>query len=702
MPVFQVNNNFSRGEVDGTLIDRQDEGFYTTAALRVENWFPEVSGSVSVRPGFQNIRGAFNSRQFFALDYVLAGVCLRTMEFAGETALLTFRVYNSVPAGSSGQVTLELAMVTDGTYVTVLEEFVIQFEQFTLPGNLELFAELVADTAANISTAQIGASMFICSPLASPGRVFRTGVNAYSFEYSTFYQQLVGAVTPAKGTSNWVGTDGTSSEYATTLFVDQLSAGTKILFRGVVYTVQTVTDQTHFTTVEVYNSDSVLDTLAKSPADFLGEAPYVFQPAIVASHAGRVVFGRSRMKPTGIWASSADNPFIILPGSVRDDSPIATEFLADGLDRIAWMKGGASLLIGSGQGEYTCGGSGQLTPATATIQKAGATGSNGVPPLSTQDTLYFLNRQGTQLNAVQFDFNTQAFSASDISYFAPHLLRGQIVDMAYRPATGYDRTPRMFFVDRVGRLRSLAVSTALKVFAWARISLPSDPYEDASTLVSPTFRFRAVCASKTRVYAVVSTTLSLKSYTVVLDELNTGSFFVGGAGFKLDLTQPYGAAPVSKLLPLTGLHAEIFPTYAGGYYVVSSTSGGLGVVYPDGLGRLDLSAFPGALGDLTIGLVYTSTMNMLPAVLSDDRTGSRTSRLRRVIRVIVNVIDSVGLLINGYPLLGNLPQPTGTALPRKSGPFTVRLLGWNKQDSVVVSSNGVAPATIASITRECS
>lgn len=692
MPSFQVNSSFSRGEIDDTLLDRQDEGFYATAARRMENWFPDIGGSAFIRPAFQNLTGEPNALVFAGENLTFATGTLRTFEFAGEQVLIPIKVWqNDNPAGVS-LITVDVLLFLGGQLIpmtTRINRLVL------LPGD-DLATPAFKDPAAYFSTAQFGPTFLICCPMFGPLRIFRTGSNAYSFNLNPpLYQELVGAVTPTKGGSVWTGTSGMGAEFAATIFQDQLAPGDIILFRGDEFEVATVTSQVSFTTTTTYPGDSVLDTVAKQAAPPSSEFP-LFRPALVATFAGRVVYANTRDKPTGIFASSASNPFIITPGSVRDDAPINAEFLADGLDRIEWMVGSSQLFIGSGQGEYVSGpGQGQYTPANATIQKVGSTGSSGVPVILTQDVLYFLNRLGTQLNAVQFDFDTQAFATQDISYFAPHLLRNQIAGMTYRPATGYDRTPRMFFVDRQGVLRAMAIAPANKLVAWSRVVLPSDPFEGNFGVISPQFVFKAIGASKTRVFGLVTTPFSSSNYLIVLDESPA-------ADFLLDLSQFYGPAPVSKLVSLFGVHAEIIPAYTGGFYVVSSTAGGLGVVLPDSLGRLDLSSFAGDLGTLTVGLPYPSQIRMLPAVISDEGTGPRTNRARRVVRVLVDVINSTNLFVNGAPILGVLPAPTGVALPVKSGPFGTRLLGWRKQDSIVVSSNGALPATIASISRECS
>lgn len=645
-----LTTNFSRGEIDPAAIDRVDQEFYQSAAREFADFWADTAGYAFSRPALETIIAESKEYEFGALMYTWARRSLRPVTIRGIEYVLILDWYER--AASPGIIRVRVVQAHDA---------VVLLDQIVTPADYAGVSVLSTpeDMAGAVSVAQAGNSIFLASQYFLPRQIVLPETGSVSMTVPAFYAQLFGTLEPQSGTDKWLGTD--------TIFQDQLSPGDTVLFRGEQYTVSSVTSQTEFHTTQVYNGPSIIDRGAvHEPTLFLGADE---RPRLVAFFAGRLIYLTTVEKPTGMWASQTNQPFIMVPAGVEDDAPINVEYLSEGLDSFRWVVASSRLFMGSSQGEYAIGSADEgLTPATASIQKIGTSGGAQTPPATTGDIVYFVNYARTQVLAAQFDFYRQAVTTDDVSFLAPHLLRDGILQMAHRPSTGDDRTPRLLVVTSVGGLVACGIAPNQNVISWG--SLNVDPYQAD-----------AVGASKTTAYVSVH-----DDEFVILARFGAAR----SGGFLLDLAQVYAAAPTVQL------QTYQFDQTLGVY---SSEAGFLGYFTPDVLGRIDLSGFPGLGGKLSVGLAYSPRIVLLPAVIT-DRKGPRLNRKRRVVRTLVDVLDTALLYINGTQVVGNAANPTGNDVSPKTGVFPFRSLGWVDQDRIEISAPAGFPATIRSITRE--
>lgn len=492
MSRFTQQTSWARGEVEPSLTRRQDADFYGAAAKRLENFLPDSVGGIDMRAGFIKVRDiaetiTLPSGQEAALQrdkQNLISYVYRTAQVVIHVGVYSVSglSYLSVQAYRISLAQLD----TDSP---------AEFTSVTAAGTRWISEPVGAITARDVyemGFATAGPAAFLTHRLIPPLRVFPSNLDptnaAFNVTAPDFYQELFGFVTPTPGGTTWTGSEES-------LFTEQLANGDTIKFNNQLYTVASTgtttlpdgtTVVTTFTTNETYSGLSVTRRVDKLEAD-----PFGGNPSLVAFFQSRLVYARTDGSPTGIWLSRSNDPFTIVPSSVADDSPINQELFAEGADEFVWMTGSDRLYLGSNLGEYALGSSEEtLTPTRLRFFRIGNNGGAKITPANVDSAVVFVNRSRSQVLSVVFDFGRQGFNTSNLSLLAQHLTR-DVVDMTFRPPVTNDRTPRLFVLTADLKLRAFALSEAVQLAAWNRISY------------SPAFDVRAISATSEFLFCLI-------------------------------------------------------------------------------------------------------------------------------------------------------------------------------------------------------
>lgn len=675
MTRFVRTTGFQRGEVDESLYDREDVEFYTSASRSLLNWFPDRIGGLRRRTPTQHAdispledwepQTGSSSNDFgpsfsSASSRTLLSATSIVFEFRGEICLIEVR----------------LGQLSGGPILCH-----IQGRKVTLNGGrwelgaLEFARDLgtatsVDHVAQEIDYAQIGPAMFISSTQFPPVRVFFNASGDIRIADLRFYRELIGQWAPTEDGNGFEAEDGTA------VAESEIESGDTIIWDRQEFEVDAVQTEDSFTVV---GGTSGLIRKADFAAVLLPDTNGAFggNPRYVSANKGRLCFAATESRPTGVWASKPNEPFIMFSSAVFDDSAIDVELLDAGLDEIRWMSGRDILYIGGGQAEFAIGEADQpLVPSNFGARRVGSDGSSRVRPAQTGSEIYFINEPGTQLVGVQFDFSTQGFISTDLSLLAPHLTAPTVRQVAFRPSAPYDRTPRVFMAKRDAQLCCLALDRAQDVVAWSSVQFP------------PEVEIEAVSAG-TELVAVQYRTKDQLGLAFFLPEPSPECY--------LDL-QVEADEPEDSVVEIPSIYEGFFAT---------AWSSEQGVLDRFEIGEnqteIDLSEFgtPEELGRVVVGLRYRSEVEMLAGAF-DFGNGSVLSRRRRLVRAIVSLRDTRELAVNGQPLLGQTPYADNQIPPKRTGQFERRQLGWGTDDALTFSVEGVYPATVLSVVREYS
>lgn len=660
MTIFSHTTGFTRGEVDESLYDRVDVDFYKSASRFVENWFPDLTGSITRRPGWQMADITSVGSIAEAAPGLVLGETLVNFTFQGTDYICILLVYTT--AGT--------------TRLRIVPFKVIQGDMFKAD-KLTAYDVQIAATAITlpkplsqmVSYAFVGPSMFIASQLFPVTRVFiNLTTMVLQVEQVQWRKELLGTMAVETGTAVWTGVD--------TLLNEQLVVGGTFYFKGQPYTIASfdgTTPKTKLTTTANYTGISIAgERITVNATDPFGAGQY---PNLVAFHKGRLHLFSTPMRPTTWWASKAQDPFTIIAGSVYDDSPIEYDLLTVDADQFLWVQVTDSIYIGGSRGEYLIDAPSDspLTPTGFSFRRTSNVGGSSVDTFVAEATIGFVNRGRTQVFRIKYDENSRGFLEQDLSILAPHLLENRVLDTAFRPANKADRVPRLFLLDDDHNMRACALQDSQSVAAWSRVTMP-DPLQA-----------HAVSASSDQIYVLTTDINTPANYRLLRLEESQDTFWV------VDLLRTYAYAA----------QVTVDPVFANKTVaIVTEEAGFIGFFPVNASAQIDLSAYIDAgITNVNVGFAFTSRIDMLPVAV-EDQGGARLNRKRRLIRILVSVRNSYQLYVDGKLLFGSVATEGGTLLPSRSGTFEMRSLGWSFRDRVTIESSTVYRGRILSVTRE--
>lgn len=675
MSIYSHTTGFTRGEVDASLYDRFDVDFFRAASEFMENWFPDVTGAVSRRPGFAPVEMNGEPFQLPRNSPQLppgaepSELYMRSFLFRGSNYLLVFR--KEVEGGYQSVLLSCYRIVGDTVTAEIENHFLAYYSDVataldftpddpppsTAGGGLP--TDFSHPLSRNIAYAQVGPAVFITSPLFPPYRVFVRQDGTVGIEVVQWFEELLGTVEVAGGAGSWTGED--------TLFQDQLEVGDSIRFSGQTFTVATIPSQTSLTTDESWTGVSLAGERVSTPTNV-----FEFEwPRLVTFHRGRLFLFSSEENPVKMWASRANDPFVILAGSAYDDAPINIELFTEGAESFRWVATTDRLFLGGEQAEYTIvsEGDGPITPTTFSFYRVSSIGGASLPPFAADASIVFVNRGRTQVQSVTFDFSRSGFVGEDISLLSPHLLDAGVADIIYRPGTRNDRAPRIFVLTDDRKMRTCAFSERENVVAWSRVAV-SDGYVFEAMAATPDDLFVALRVPNEDTVAVGR--LDIQSDTF----------------YTLDLEWLYQAT--AGVVALDPIHQNT---------TVAVLDGPRFVGFFDTTDELDIGD-AGFGGALTVGVAFNSRLDLLPVILPEQPQGGTLNRKHRLVRVLVSVQEAYQLVVNGEPLFGNVVTNLETGLPLRRGTFERRFLGWTERPQTVIESATIYRATLRSVTRE--
>lgn len=153
-------------------------------------------------------------------------------------------------------------------------------------------------------------------------------------------------------------------------------------------------------------------------------------PAAVCLHQGRLWFGGTPDQPMTFWGSRANDYLDFRPteydvgAPVLDDDAV-TATIADGqIDTIKWMVSGLYMMVGTGGGDYLVN-AGQtptaITPTSISVTKQSMHGSLNQHVLYSDLSFIHVDRTGTRLDEMTYQYLQNAYVPLELSLLSEHL-----------------------------------------------------------------------------------------------------------------------------------------------------------------------------------------------------------------------------------------------------------------------------------------
>jgi hypothetical protein len=213
-------------------------------------------------------------------------------------------------------------------------------------------------------------------------------------------------------------------------------------------------------------------------------------PTSVCFFRERLCFARGQT----IWCSVAgdfENFTTTDGGVVTDDLAITMTVAASQNDRIKWLHPMGTMIAGTASGEFSIGELSTADPFSPSNIKAvpfGGFGATATQPVMIGESSIFIQRGGTKVREIVYDFNVDSLKSNDLTVDADHVFRA-ILDLtanpdgSYTPVYGlgrayqiaYQRAPDnvIWFTSSLG-LVGLTYDRTQEVLAWHRHELGGD------------------------------------------------------------------------------------------------------------------------------------------------------------------------------------------------------------------------------------
>ena len=493
-------------------------------------------------------------------------------------------------------------------------------------------------------------------------RFTMTGTLAFHSEVRVQYPRFTGAsIGPGIHTGMpWTEAMLPGIQYAQDIFygmvlVHPLMAPQKVTYDGALFTIAPIS----FT----------------DPPSVWGTNNY---PSVVDIWQARLWFANTPQQPTTLWASKVNDYVIFtIPGTPNAQSPLFLTLGTKG--SIKWIRGKQAMLVGTDLHEDVIVSATQVVSSLdAQLIRQSGYGSAPIQAQEIGDQVLFVSREQFKLRSLNFNFDTQAWLAHDISYYAQGITLPGITDVAY--ARDPDNTIYVLTTDQ--SMRMCTYDRLSEVIAWSRWTTQGSVKAICAT-IDPTGTTLWMAVNRggtTSIEAIppftVQTPVFLDSYVQVVPTVYT----------------PIGET-TNRISIACGHHLDGFMV---GVVVDSNYLGQAEVV----AGVVDLPFAGDTATTASVGLTYTGTLRTLPldgGVMYGTSAGLKKSRNKIFVRLLPG---SNVPLVNGqrpasrYPVT---PMNTNSPIPIGEWDWWIINPGFDRYARVEITHNVPFQCDVAAI-----
>ena len=193
-------------------------------------------------------------------------------------------------------------------------------------------------------------------------------------------------------------------------------------------------------------------------------------PSCVTFFEQRLVFAATLSQPQTIFFSKSgdyENMDANIGGTVADDDAIIYTIASNQVNAIRFMTASRTLIIGTAGGEFTVSGGGDndaVTPTNVMIKKQSNHGAANTDAIAVGNATLFLQRAKRKIRELAYNFDTDGYTAPDLTILADHVSESGLVDMSYQQ----EPFSIVWAVRGDGVLSGLTYNRLENVVAWHR------------------------------------------------------------------------------------------------------------------------------------------------------------------------------------------------------------------------------------------
>lgn len=452
--------NFTGGEIAPTLSARYDLARYKNASRCMENFFPNLHGAATRRPGTVYLGDLGERCTLLPFCFSSAPEDNYVLIFGNNT----MRVANAVgiftgdilvtPYTAAEAVDISHAQVGDVVYLAHRSH---AMQKVTRSGAGPNFTWAVSQVILNTS---------IEAP-DMPTVTFNGAAGSYTLRYKIVavdnngkesLASQAGEAANGKHTTDWVvGNSADISWEAVSGAVEYNVYREDAGYFGFIgiSTGTSFSDQN-------YQAD-VTDTPREDWNPFDNDN----HPGVVAFHQQRMVLAGTSSAPQAFYMSrSGDFENFRKSRPLQEDDPVEYHIASGSIDSITWAASFGDLLLGTSGSEYKASGDGQaITVKNIQITAQSYWGSARLKPIIIGNSIMHVQRNGARVRDLFYSLEKDGYAGNDLSILAPHLFEGHSLLQ-----WDYQQTPNsnIWAVRDDGVLLCLTYMKEHDIWGWSR------------------------------------------------------------------------------------------------------------------------------------------------------------------------------------------------------------------------------------------
>ncbi len=385
-------------------------------------------------------------------------------------------------------------------------------------------------------------------------------------------------------------------------------------------------------------------------------------PKAISFFEQRLMFGGSRFQPQTIWGTATGDYEDMFPGT-DDDDAVSYTLASNQVNSIEWMSSSDELLIGTTAGEFVMfgGNDSPLSPTNVTVRRKGTHGSSSASPVAIANAALFIQRAGRKIREFAMNENRQ-YQAPDITIFAEHITAPSIVQMDYQQ----EPDSIIWIVRADGILVSATYLPVQEVVAYSR-HITQGRFEAVAVIPHPD-------SHSDQVWVLVQRDINgvVKRYVEYLDP-----------DMYVDSGISYQGPPALALSGASHLNGEMVTLNCN-----------CAAAFPDVLVTGGQVILPEVSESIMLGLAYTPLIRTLkPEVKLAN--GTSQGLPKHWTDVSVRVVDTLGIIINDEVYY---QRDTNTPMDEAPEPFTgdikISNSGWDEEGEIEIRQDQPLPSTI--------
>ena len=616
-PIF---TNFTAGELSPRLEGRVDLQKYPNGCKTLHNMIVQKHGPASRRGGFHFASEVKNSaKKTRLLPFEFSATQAYIIEFGDQYARF-YKNYGQIQTGPFDDV-FDVPFNKGATF------------EISTPYLEEELFEIVITQSADV--------LYIAHKNHAPRTLSRLSDTSWTLAVITFLDGPYNTINATETTFGLSATSGT----------------------GVTITASAVTginDDQGFLTTDIgrlirfedaSNKETYLKVTARADtthvtADFIGPnasstsaqtgwrlgafSDTTGYPSVVTFFEQRLVWAATTTRPQSLFFSvSADfenHAPTDVDGDVLDDSGFVYTIATDQVNTIRWMRAGKVLSIGTAGGEFIVSQGDQnspLSPTNTRVVRQTTFGSAAVTPPQVGNSVLFLQRASRKVREYVYQFETDAFTAPDLSILSEHITEGGVIEIAYQQ----EPDSIVWMARSDGKLVGMTYERAQDVIGWHQHTIGGTDAKVESVAVIP-----SQDGSQDDLWAVIQRTIngsSVRYIEFLTNGLAEGSVNTEQATF-LDSMLSYNGTPATTLFGLSHLEGQTVSVLADGASHPPRTVSS---------GSITLNA---SYRTVHVGLAYTSTLETM-RIEAGAKDGTAQGKKKRIARITYRLYQTLGL-----------------------------------------------------------